>query len=123
MAPLLILHEAFDRGKCRKTPSLHVNDQDHRCIRKIRHFPCAGALRDTAETIIKSHHTLKDRDPALRKLPILQNFPSQQIPQRIRPHKKGVQISRWNLQHRPVKHRVDIIGATLKGAHRLNPLL
>ena len=123
MAPLLILHEAFDRGKCRKTPSLHVNDQDHRCIRKIRHFPCAGALRDTAETIVKSHHTLEDRDPARRKPLILQNFPSQQIPQRIRPHKKAVQISRWNLQHRPVKHRVDIIGATLKGAHRLNPLL
>ena len=76
MAPLLILHEAFDRGKCRKTPSLHVNDQDHRCIRKIRHFPCAGALRDTAETIVKSHHTLKDRDPARRKPLILQNFPS-----------------------------------------------
>ena len=123
MAPLLILHKALDRGKCRKTPSLHVNDQDHRCIRKIRHFPCAGALRNTAETIIKSHHTLKDRDPALRKLPILQNFPSQQIPQRIRPHKKGVQISRWNLQNSPVKHRINIIGSALKGTHCLNPLL
>ena len=65
----------------------------------------------------------KRRDLARRKPLILQNFPSQQIPQRIRPHKKAVQISRWNLQNSPVKHRVDIIGSALKGTHRLNPLL
>ena len=123
MTLLLIIKKSLDRRQCRKTPPLHIHQKDHRRIRKVRHLPGTGPLRDTAKPVIKAHDALQYSDPAFRNFLHFEDFPAEQISQRIPVRKKAVQISRRDLQHRPVKHRIDIIRPALNRPHRLDPLL
>ena len=123
MTLLLIIKKSLDRCQSRKASPFHIHQKDHRRIRKIRHLPGTGALQDTAKSIVKAHDALQYSDSAFREFLHFEDFPAEQISQRIPVRKKAVQISRRDLQHRPVKHRIDIIRPALKRANLLNFLL
>ena len=123
MALLFIIKKSIYRCQSRKASPFHIHQKDHRRIRKIRHLPGTGPLRDTAKSIVKAHDALQYSDSAFRKFLHFEDFPAEQISQRIPVRKKAVQISRRDLQHRPVKHRIDIVRPALNRPHRLDPLL
>ena len=109
----IILH-TLNFGAKRNTDAPGIGDQEHRCIGELRNLVGTRRAADAAQTVVVAHDPLQHRE--------LCRVLTENAPQPRRVRKIAVQVAAWDPQYFPVEHRVNVVGAALKGSELKAPL-